>query len=158
MTRKTTWTNSDGLVVGFGPNYADRQVSGIATEGVLNTKEARLQITYASTTGSTGAKISIPAGSVVKNVYMKVGTAWAGLTSLAFGDATQTGGWISATQGAVANLTLNAFIQGGGVYVAGGTDTTAARPPKVYATATDLYFTLVGTPTAGTAQVFVEYV
>jgi len=158
MTRKTTWTNSDGLVVGFGPNIAERQVSAIATEGTLSTKEARVQITWQSTLGSTGAKISLPAGSVVKNVYMKVGTAWTGLTSLAFGDATQTGGWVSATQGAVANLTVNTFIQAGGVYVAGGTDTTSARPPKVYLTATDLYFTIVGTATAGTAQVFVEYV
>ena len=27
MTRKTTWSNSDGLVVGFGPNVPDRDGS-----------------------------------------------------------------------------------------------------------------------------------
>lgn len=155
MTRKTTWTNSDGLVVGFGPNYAERQVSGISTEGPSNVKETRLSITYQSTTGSSGAKITIPAGSVVRNVYLKVGTAWAGLTSLAFGDAGGTGSWITASQGAVANLTAGAAIQAQGAYAY--TATEGQLPPKVYAAATDLYFTLVGTPTAGTATLVVEY-
>lgn len=158
MTRRSTWTNSDGLVVGFGPNIAERQLDAVAVDGTPNVKEARVQISFQSTFGSTGAKVTIPAGSAVKNVYMKVGTAWTGLTSLTFGDATTPAGWINATQGAVANLTANALIQAGGVYVAGGTDTTSTRPPRVYTASTNLYFTIVGTATAGTAQVFVEYV
>lgn len=35
MTRKSTWTNADGLVVGYGPNYSDySNVGAIDTSGV----------------------------------------------------------------------------------------------------------------------------
>lgn len=155
MTRASTWTNADGLVVGFGNNFPERNEAGV-NEVDGNDKSAQLNITYQSTFGSTGAKISIPAGSIVKNVYMKVGTAWAGGTSLAFGDASGTGSWITATQGAVANLTANAPIQAQGAYAY--TATEGQLTPKAYASATDLYITAVGTFTAGTATIYVEYV
>jgi len=155
MTRASTWTNSDGLVVGFGNNYPERNDAGV-NEVDGNDKAAVLNITYQSTFGSTGAMIPIPAGSLVKNVYMKVGTAWAGGTSLAFGDASSTGGWITATQGAVANLTVGAPIQAQGAYAY--TSTEGQLPPKAYATATNLYITVSGTFTAGTATIYVEYV
>jgi hypothetical protein len=29
MTRQSTWTNADGLVVGFGPNIPERNVAGV---------------------------------------------------------------------------------------------------------------------------------
>ena len=156
MTRQTTWTNSDGLVVGFGPNYAERQAAGVA-ERDGDVKEAHLDITYQSTLGSSGAKVTVPAGSLVKNVYLRVNTAWAGGTSLAFGDAGGTGSWITATQGALANLTpAGARIQAQGAYAY--TATEGQLPPKAYASATDLYFTVVGTMTAGAATVVVEYI
>lgn len=155
MTRSATWTNSDGLVVGFGKNFPERTDAGVVeTDGF--DKTATVNITYQSTTGSSGAKITVPAGSLVKNVFMKVGTAWVGGTSLAFGDASGTGSWITATQGATANLTAGAAIQAQGAYAY--TATEGQLPPKVYAAATDLYFTVVGTYTAGTATVVVEYV
>lgn len=154
MTRKGTWTNNDGLVVGFGANLPERQESGVyETDG--RTVQAHLAVTFQSTLGASGAKITVPAGSFVKNVYLKVGTAWVGGTSLAFGDATTPAGFITATQAATANLTAGAVIQAGGAYaIATGTSATA---PKPYAAATDLYFTLVGTYTAGDATVVVEY-
>ncbi len=155
MTRASTWTNADGLVVGFGNNFPERNDAGV-NEVDGNDKSAQLNITYQSTFGSTGAKIEIPAGSIVKNVYMKTGTAWAGGTSLAFGDASGTGSWITATQGAVANLTANTPIQAAGAYAY--TATEGQLPPKVYASATNLYITAVGTFTAGTATIIVEYV
>jgi hypothetical protein len=155
MTRKSTWTNSDGLVVGFGPNYAERNDAGVAeVDGV--DKQAILKITKDSTFGAAGAKVSLPAGSLVKNVFMKVGAAWVGGTSLAFGDAGGTGGWITATQGATASLTAGAAIQAQGTYAY--TATEGQLPPKVYAAATDLYITAVGTYTAGDATIVVEYV
>jgi hypothetical protein len=157
MTRAATWSNPDGLIVGFGPNYADRNPGGVLKDKA-SVKTAKLQFTFQSTLGSTGDRIPLPAGSIVKNVYMKVGTAWVGGTSLAFGDGGGTGGFISATQGATANLTAGASIQAGGTYVAADTDTTAAERPKVYAAATDLFVTVVGTFTAGTADIYVEYV
>ena len=155
MTRKATWSNSDGLIVGFGPNYPERLVEG-AVEVDGFDKVATLKITKDSTFGASGAKITLPANSLVKNVWMKVGTAWVGGTSLAFGDAGGTGSWITATQGATANLTAGVAIQAQGAYAY--TATEGQLPPKVYASATDLYVTAVGTFTAGDATIVVEYV
>lgn len=156
MTREVTWANSDGLNVGFGTNVPERIAAGVA-EVDGGQKEARLFVDLVnSTLGSTGAKITIPANSIVKNVYAKVGTAGAGGTSIAFGDAGGTGSWITATQGAVANLTAGAAIQAAGAYAY--TATEGQLPPKVYAAATDLYVTAVGTFTAGTITFVVEYV
>ena len=87
MTRKSTWTNADGLVVGFGPNFAERNVAGVLeTDGVV--KEARLAITFQS----SGATVDLPAGSVVQDVVMKVGTAWVGGTDVQVGDGSDADG------------------------------------------------------------------
>lgn len=152
MTRQSTWTNADGLVVGFGPNLPERNVSGIYyTDGVI--KEAVLQVTYQS----SGAVIPIPAGSAVLDVLVSVGTAWVGGTKLEIGDATDPDGWISATQGATANLTAGAELRAGGAYAIGTTDGSAKALAKVYATATNLTATITGTFTSGTATVVVRY-
>lgn len=155
MTRQATWSNPDNLIVGFGRNVPERQDPALLTKED-DSYRAKLDITFQSTLGASGAKIRVPAGTLVKNVYMKVGAAWTGLTSLAFGDGAGTGSWITATQGAVANLTANTAHQAQGAYAY--TATEGQLPPKVYAAATDLYFTIVGTPTAGTATIYVEYV
>ena len=152
MTRKSTWTNADGLVVGFGANIPERNVAGVyETDGAV--KEAHLAITYES----SGAVIDIPAGAVVLDVVMKVGTAWAGGTDVQFGDGTDPDGWISATQGAVANLTAGATIRAAGAYAIGDAATNRGLA-KVYAAATNLTATITGTFTAGTATVLVRYI
>lgn len=155
MTRASTYTNADGLIVGFGNNFPERNDAGV-NEVDGNDKSAQLNITFQSTFGASGAKVEIPANSIVKNVYMKVGTAWVGGTSLAFGDASGTGSWITATQGATASLTAGVPIQAQGAYAF--TSTEGQLTPKVYAAATNLYITAVGTFTAGTATIYVEYV
>lgn len=153
MTRKTTWTNSDGLVVGFGPNDPERNISGVLeNDGVV--KEARLAITYES----SGATVTIPAGSIVQEVLVKIGAAWVGGTKVEVGDGTDADGWVSATQGATANLTVGATIRAGGAYAIGATDATAKALGKVYASADTLDVTITGTYTAGTADVFVRYI
>ena len=152
MTRKSTWTNADGLVVGFGPNFAERNVSGVLeTDGVV--KEARLAITFQS----SGANIDLPAGSVVQDVIVKVGTAWVGGTDVQLGDGTDADGWISATQGATANLTAGATIRAAGAYAIGDAATNRGLG-KVYATADTLDVAFTGTFTAGTADIFVRYI
>jgi hypothetical protein len=152
MTRKSTWTNADGLVVGFGPNSPERNEAGvIETDGVV--KEARLAITYQS----SGANVALPAGSVVLDVVMKVGTAWAGGTDVQIGDGTDPDGWISATQGAVANLTAGATVRAAGAYAIGDAATNKGLG-KVYASADTLDVAFTGTFTAGTADVFVRYI
>ena len=152
MTRKSTWTNADGLVVGFGPNFAERNVAGVLdTDGVV--KEARLAITFQS----TGATVELPAGSVVQDVVMKVGTAWVGGTDVQVGDGTDPDGWISATQGATASLTIGATIRAAGAYAIG--DAASNRGlGKVYAAADTLDVAFTGTFTAGTADIFVRYI
>lgn len=153
MTRKSTWTNADGLVVGFGPNYPERNVSGVyETDGAV--KEARLAITHES----SGAAVTIPAGSVVLDVVVKVGTAWVGGTKVEVGDGSDPDGWISASQGATANLTAGATIRAGGAYAVGGTDATAKALGKVYASADTLDVTITGSYTAGDADVVVRYI
>jgi len=152
MTRKSTWTNADGLVVGFGPNYPERNEAGvIETDGVV--KEARLAITYQS----SGATVALPAGSVVMDVVMKVGTAWAGGTDVQVGDGSDADGWISATQGAVANLTAGATVRAAGAYAIGDAATNRGLG-KVYASADTLDVAFTGTFTAGTADIFVRYI
>lgn len=153
MTRQTTWTNADGLVVGFGPNFPERNVAGIIeTDGVV--KEARLAITYES----SGAGISLPAGAVVLDVIMKVGTAWVGGTKVEIGDGSDADGWVSATQGATSNLTVGATVRSGGAYAIGATDGTAKALGKVYAAADTLDVAITGAYTAGDADVFVRYI
>ena len=152
MTRKSTWTNADGLVVGFGPNFAERNVAGVLeTDGVV--KEARLAITFQS----SGATVDLPAGSVVQDVVVKVGTAWVGGTDVQLGDGTDADGWISATQGAVANLTAGATIRAAGAYAIGDAATNRGLG-KVYAAADTLDVAFTGTFTAGTADIFVRYI
>jgi hypothetical protein len=152
MTRKTSWTNADGLVVGFGPNIPERNVAGVFnTDGVV--KEARLAITHLS----SGATVALPAGSVVQDVVVKVGTAWVGGTDVQVGDGTDPDGWISATQGAVANLTVGATIRAAGAYAIGDAATNRGLG-KVYAAADTLDVAFDGTFTAGTADIIVRYI
>ena len=152
MTRQSTWTNADGLVVGFGPNYPERNVAGvIETDGVV--KEARLAVTYQS----SGATVALPAGSVVLDVVMKVGAAWVGGTKVEIGDGSDADGWISATQGATANLTVGASVVAGGAYAIGDAATNKGLG-KVYAAADTLGVAITGAYTAGSADVFVRYI
>jgi hypothetical protein len=152
MTRQSTWTNSDGLIVGFGPNIPERNIAGdYNTDGIV--KEAVLQVTFQS----SGAVIPVPAGSAVLDVVLRVGTAWTGGTKVEIGDATDPDGWVSATQGATANLTAGAEIVAGGAYAIGDAASNKGLA-KVYATATNLTATITGTYTAGTATVVVRYV
>lgn len=155
MTYKTTWANPDNLVVGFGTNSPERNVGGVTKEA-LDLKLAHFQIDYATATGSGNNGLTLPAGSAVRSVWLKVGTAWVGGTSLAIGDGGNTGGYITAAQAATANLTAGATINNGGAYLY--TATEGQLPPKVLATATPTFVTIVGTFTAGTATVYIEYV
>lgn len=152
MTRASSWTNADGLVVGFGANIPERNVAGVYdTDGAV--KEAHLAITYQS----SGANIELPAGSVVLDVIMKVGAAWVGGTDVQFGDGTDPDGWISATQGATANLTAGATIRAAGAYAVGDAATNRGLG-KVYASADTLDVAFTGSFTAGTATIVVRYI
>lgn len=150
MARASTWTNADGLVVGFGQNSAEVTGAVSAAEGGLKT--AHVYFDYKS----TGVNIPVSAGSTVVAVYLEVGTAWVGGTDVQVGDGSDADGFVTAAQGATANLTAGAKIVGAGLYTKGGTDTTA-QELKVYAAADTIDVAFTGTFTAGTATLTVVY-
>lgn len=153
MTRKSTWSNPDGLIVGFGPNFPERHEGGAVNfEGPYKVVSA--QITFQSTPASV--TLPVPPGSAVKAVYLVVGTAWAGGTDIQVGDGADPDGFISAGQGATANLTAGAMIRASGAYAIGDAATNKGLD-KVYAVADNIDVAFTGTFTAGTATISVEY-
>lgn len=158
MARKSTWSNADGLVVGFGPNTPERGAQ--TTEDDVNgvkTAVVRFDYTQVNTAASGSVNWSAPAGANVVAVELVVDTAWVGGTSLEFGDASDTDGFITTTQGATANLTAGAKIVGNGLYTKGATD-TGAQEFKAYAAATTCSVLRVGTYTAGSAVLKISYI
>lgn len=75
MARDATWTNSDGLVVGFGTHSVDNNVPGVfpsANGEVTIVQEitlADLPDTYAATDVSPQSP-RIPRGSIIKSAYL----------------------------------------------------------------------------------------
>lgn len=150
MTRKSTWTNADGLVVGFGPNTPEK--TGAVAEGEGAIKTAYVTFDYKT----TGVNVPLPAGAAVVGVVLTVGTAWAGGTKVEVGDGSDADGFVSAAQGATANLTAGAGIVGAGAYTKGATD-TGAQVFKTYSSADTVDVTITGSFTAGTATLAVSY-
>lgn len=152
MARASTWSNSDGLVVGYGRNTPEK-VGAVAKEygGVIKT--AAVTFDYLT----TGVNIPIPAGGQVVGVELRVGKAWTGGTTLEVGDGTDPDGFLTAAQGAVANLTAGASLKAAGVFMLGATD-VVAREFKTYAAADTIDVAYTGTFTAGTATLVVAYI
>ncbi len=138
MTRATTWSNSDGLVVGFGPNIPHRKgntelnPSGEVAGGV---KVASCWFDYkgmnASTTGAANAvNVPVPAGARILNVRVLVGDAWT-TTGTNTAEIGLTGGdvdlFMTTTVLTTANFTAGAVLNGDGVGLFGGTDTAASE-------------------------------
>lgn len=157
MTRKATWSNSDGLVIGFGANTPERSAAGTKKD-VGGVKEATIFFDYTQVNTSASGSINwtAPAGTNVVGVALDVEVAFLGGTSLEFGDATDTDGFITASQGATANLTAGAHIVGSGVYTKGATD-AVAQEFKSYASATVLSLLRAGTFTQGKGSLKISY-
>ena len=141
MTRKATWTNSDGLVVGFVPSYNERTGNVHRNEGgMAGAKSASVWFDYAAMNACNGAggtvNVPVPAGARILNVRIVVGTAWTSTgtntaeVGLTGGD---TDGFITATVLTTANFTAGAVLNGDGVLLFGATDTGAS---ELWATAT----------------------
>lgn len=158
MTRASTWTNADGLVVGFGRNTPELS-GGVTAENVHCSKSNVQFFSYKDINAGSAISVDIPAGSKVVDVKLRVHQAWAGAANaLIVGDGSATNGFITTTAGAVANLTAGAVIAADGVYAFGTTDTTAAEL-KLYAAADTIDVASADTDwTAGTASLEVIYV
>lgn len=161
--RANTWTNNDGLVVGFGTNKPTVEGSNEKNDaGKGSFRTANVKFDYRDVNTNAPINVPVPAGSRIVEVKIVVDTAWAGAANaLIVGDGSATNGFITTTAGAVANLTAGAIIASDGVYVYDDTadgDVTA-REFKLYATADTIDLDSADTDwTAGSATLFVAYI
>jgi transcription elongation factor Elf1 len=156
LNRGSTWTNADGLVIGFGPNKPVKEGAvqkndgnGVKTQAVIFTYDDMSDV-----------NVALPAGSKVVDVYIDVIDAFADGTSLEVGDGSDADGFITATEGAVAELTAGKRVMAQGVYTHDNTadgDVTAYEM-KEYASADTIDLTVTGTFTAGKAALVVLYI
>lgn len=153
--RGSTWTNPDGLVVGFGTHKP--AVEGTVAKnygGAGSIKQACVTFGYKD---AASANVPVPAGARVYDVTLVIEDAFVGGTSLTVGDGSSATGFITATAGATANLTAGKVVKGDGAYLFGATDTVASEV-HVYASADTIDVAANGTFTAGKATLVVNYV
>lgn len=155
MARANTWTNADGLAVGFGVRDSKNDNAGqVQTEG--NVEILSFPIDYdvydVIGTAPSSKSIPIPAGATILRGNVRATTAWVGGTSINFGTMLSTGVAIDADglDAAVAIASLNAINK---VVLFDGAQIGTA-------VSTDAYFGMefTGTFTAGAAIVTVEYI
>lgn len=167
MTRATTWSNPDGLVVGFGPNYPERKDAGdVKTFGAI--KQAVVDVTYQSTFGAAGAGFTLPVNAIVHKVWFESKTDWvtADAGTLSVGDDSEdtddVDGWITATALTAAAMGADTVHPADGVYAVGNNADNASNPQartvgfglSVGAT---IYFTKANNFTAGTGRLIIQY-
>lgn len=153
--RNNTWTNADGLVVGFGTRDTVNLEAGlIHTLG--NTQEIQMDVFFNHEVTDYAAKSAvIPAGSVIRSAHLVVTEAFVGGTSVSVGidDVNGTGGDaldIDALIGVTLTADIDAIgnsIEGAGVAINGE------------AVSEDVYITLdiIGAYTAGQAKLVVTF-
>lgn len=80
MARESTWTNADGVEVGFGTrNKVNDKAASVRTTGRVNQLVVNLFGSDLPGTGATNSKdCAIPAGAVIKDVTLEVITAGTG--------------------------------------------------------------------------------
>ena len=158
--RGSTWSNSDGLVVGFGTNKPTLTGSiGKSYVGAAGLKTSAVKFTYKDINAASAINVPIAAGSKVVEVKIVVDSAWAGASNaLIVGDGSDTDGFITTSAAGVASLTAGAVVAADGVYTKGATDTTAAEL-KLYSSADAIDVASADTDwTAGSASLVVTYI
>ena len=158
MTRKSTWSNADGLIVGFGPNTPE--LTGNATcEDVQSSKAAAVKFSWRDLNAGSTINVPVPAGSRILDVRLVVDVAFTstGTNTITVGDGSDADGFITATAADTTTLVANAVINNDGVYVKGDTDATAAEI-KLYSAADTIDLVSAQTDwTAGSASLMVTY-
>lgn len=129
MPRASTWTNSDGLVVGFGPRTPEfagsvtKQTHGAA-------KFAATAFDWKNLNAGHAINVPIPAGSRVLSVKIRVveGFTSTGTNTITVGDGNTAAGFITTTAATTVTMaTAGNVILPDGVYAFGATDTGAAE-------------------------------
>lgn len=161
MTRASTWTNADGLVVGFGPNTP--QTTGADAKnygGVGGAKVAVTKFDWKNLNAGATINVPVPAGTRVLDVRLVVDTGFTstGTNTITVGDGSDADGFITATAATTVTMaTAGAVILVDGVYAFGGTDTGAAEL-KSYSAADTIDLASGMTDwTAGAATLVVTY-
>lgn len=91
MSRGSTWTNDDGLIVGFGAHSADNEVTGVhGTRGPV--KVATMEITgtdtvdtISATSGISRNAVRLRRGSLITRAIIQATEAWTGAGTLDLG-------------------------------------------------------------------------
>jgi len=153
----TLYTNDDGLIQNFGTRLVENSVAGaVEMDGYGGQLIVDFDYTSTATVGyqvNQAANSLIPAGSVIKDIHMVVGTAWVGGTSLALDFEDSAGPTVPSTGLApvlTASLTAGSAHQGAGAAI--GADVPSVNSDIALNT------TAVGVFTAGTAKVVVNFI
>lgn len=159
MTRKSTWTNADGLIVGFGPNTPE--LTGNATcEDTESSKSALVKFSWKDLNAGSTINVPVPAGSRILDVRLvvDVGFTSTGTNTITVGDGSDADGFITATAATTVTMaSAGAVINNDGVYAFGATDTGAAEI-KLYSSADTIDVASAMTDwTAGSASLMVTY-
>ena len=159
MTRKSTWTNADGLIVGFGPNTPE--LTGNATgEDMESSKSALVKFSWKDLNAGSAINVPVPAGSRILDVRLvvDVGFTSTGTNTITVGDGNDADGFITATAATTITMaSAGAVINNDGVYAFGATDTGAAEI-KLYSSADTIDVASAMTDwTAGSASLMVTY-
>lgn len=161
MTHKTTFTNADGLIQGYGPNYAEREIGGVVkTEG--HVKQGRLAFDFNTPTTASPKGLVLPAESLLLRAWVEVGTAWAtsdaGKIEIGYIGGDVNALVLDLDEQAATGGTANSKFYGDGVDLIADTDTTAHQLPVSLAAETRIGITKTNNFTAGTAVLVVEYI
>ena len=159
MAREYTWTNPDGLVVGYGPRDTVNPQNGpYKTEGLYKQSVKRVigvDTTDTDTAAVQGYEVPVPANAVLSRVYVEVTTAFdsAGdAATLDIGLKEKDGTTISA-DGIDADITEAALAAGAVIECDGALIGTTVGAVDAYITATWETEAF----TAGDAKIVVEY-
>lgn len=133
--RGATWTNSDGLVVGFGTNKPVFEGSDLCNDD-LGVKTVAVVFDWKNLNAANAINCPVPAGAKILTVRVDVDETFTstGTNTFEVGDGSDANGFISTTVGTVANMTKGAKLYSDGVYVFATTDTTAPEQ-KLYTSA-----------------------
>lgn len=156
MTRKSTWANSDGLRVGFGPNFADfSSVGEHNSDGV--DKELRIVIDGERFTGGVyqfEATELLPVGAIPLYAHARVSEVFVlgGTTpTIQIGSTSSTAGVPNAPAAAVATTAILGSISEANAEALGTYTLSVTATPLTATTAGNLQVTLGGTTPTVTA-------
>jgi len=163
--KASTWTNNDGLVVGFGAQTSETKRGGKPeTDG--NIEEHVVEFSYDALPDGTGPATDggygvIPAGAIPIDAYLEVLTAFAGGTSYDMDLVDSTGTAIGSGTDKLFDGILLAALTPAGKRAVSSTDAGTHSGDALnvaLASAGSLKVTAAGTFTAGKARLVIRYI